>query len=336
MLAPTQIASADECVKFFYQELVKTPRNFNGKSIFDRDYIEGMFGKDYSWILAPHRDKIAEYSTKEKYAEFRSTLTEKERQALLACERLAAETGGVDKLGIQRLIRRVPVIFYHFLSPNVSYDDETPPEQYEIGLSPQSLKSWTWCHDFGRSVAVSWHNGGLHKIAYPHFEISSFISGHFSAQVRSDFTGLLYHGLTLDEEEQLLLLVDTSEATGQIEKNQSIANKCQNARRRYGIDKLYLLSASVHTNSQRDCEKDMPVSSKARLDACDRRYTNLEIKAIQEILKQSESETLWRILLLNTLGKGGFSNVDDDPGQTLRELLKDHAYGMAGIRASKE
>ncbi len=73
MLTSTQILSADECVQFFYQELAKTPRNFNG------DGLEQVAYRDYDYHsaleLEPHQKSLLEFKSREQYDSFLKKLT---------------------------------------------------------------------------------------------------------------------------------------------------------------------------------------------------------------------------------------------------------------------
>lgn len=337
MLTPTQILSADKCVQFFYQELAKTPRNFNGES------LEQVAYKYYDYYqaleLEPHQNSLLEFKSREQYESYLKKLAPEKRKIVHSCEKITAIHGGVDKLGIDRLIRRVPVLVYQFSDGKFQDGNYNAVGNYELGLNHQALYSWSYCHDWKSGVAISWDGGGVFKKSDSDIDISCHLYRQFGKFIRNNYTGLFYHGFKKDGEETSLLLVDTTAGTQSIEGDKKVRAQSLEMKERYGIDRMYLLSATKQTNiSLRDDIRDerTTVYNSYRLDACDGDYVDLNIKELGTIMNQYESDTLFRILLLSAKSKGGFSGSDSDPSQTFRNVLLEHAFMMANINASKK
>jgi hypothetical protein len=336
MLTPSQIASADEYVKFFYSELAKTPRNFNGESL---EQVAYKYYDCYDALeLEPHQARLLEYKSKEQYESFLRKLSPRKREIVHACEKIAAIYGGVDKLGIDRLIRRVPVLVYQLSDGEWEQGNYHAVGNYELGLNSQSLYSWAYCHDWKSGVAIHWHGSGVFKKSIEDIDIVCHLYRRFRKQIRNNYTGLLYQSFQKDGEETSFLLVDTTAGTQSIETEERVKAQSLEMKARYGIDRMYLLSATNQINitarndPRDDCTK---VYQNYRLDACDGEYVNLNIKEFGQIMNQYESDTLFRILLLSAKSKGGFSSSDPDPSQTFRDVFLEHAYMMANIRASR-
>ncbi len=179
------------------------------------------------------------------------------------------------------------------------------------------------------------HGGGVFKKPADDIDIVCHLYRQFGKQIRNNYTGLLYQGFQKDGEETSLLLVDTTAGTKSIEENEKVRAQSLEMRARYGIDKMYLLSAAQHINTNVRNEYTQVYRSD-RLDACDGNYVDLNIKELGQIMNQYESDTLFRILLLSAKSKGGFSSSDPDPSQTFRDVFLEHAFMMANIRASRE
>lgn len=336
MLTPEQIASADECVKFFYSELAKTPRNFNGESLEKVAYK--YYDYDSALELDPHQKSLLEYKSREQYESFLQKLSPGKRKIVHACEKIAAIYGGVDKLGIDRLIRRVPVLVYQLSDGEWRDGNYHAVGNYELGLNHQALYSWDYCHDWKSGVAIHWHGGGVFKKPDSDIDISCHLYQQFGKHIRNNYTGLFYQGFQKDGEETSFLLVDTTAGTQSIETDKKVKAQSLEMKARYGIDRMYLLSATKQINiapqndPRDDCTK---VYHSYRLDACDGLYVDLNIRELGKIINQYESDTLFRILLLSAKSKGGFSSSDSDPSQTFRDVFLEHAFMMANIRASK-
>lgn len=341
MLTPDQVTGSDRFVRFFYEQIGKSPSTLNGRD-------------------------IAEYSEEYRRMEciglsLYKYEPEKVEAAKAEGQVAAAKESGVDRLGIERLVTRMPAIFYfilegeekeltcpfeanrhgdlgHCKNMSVYYGEgkSVPADisalakrQLEIGLNPDVLKSYNWCHDNFDGVAASWYNGGIHKNPdkVGKYDIASFVEKQLEEDIQVAYSGLVYHGLDSQGLGRLLAFVDTSESSRLIESRGDIAERCAELVARYGLDGLFTLSAEKHIPKETDgfwSRGDWKVSKEARLDAGDGEHVNLRmtnlVSALDTIKKGWQEETFKRQVMQHFHSSGELTA--GDAGQGIRDFLR--------------
>ncbi len=337
MLTKDQLEIADKNVQLFYSELAKTPYNFNGNSPRETRFLNDGFFQLYT--LEETLKKLPENAT---HQERISALSKKQNQVLASWQEEAAKVAGISELGVNRLITRVPIIFYYLMeqdekssfayacSPVGVYAKEKKvlvERTYEIGLCPEVLKTFNWSHGKHKGFYIGPDMSKNTETFVP-FEISKSIEKKLSQKIQCLFNGLLYYGLDKTETEKLFCFVDTSEGSTIIEGNKKIAERCTEVKEKYGIDALFTLYATKSIKLPEWWKENVLVSDKVRFEPSDKKYVNLQMHKIEEVLAKIEqkydSETFWRLLVQYYFSKGKLTSFDYDPEQSMRDLLREH------------
>lgn len=113
---------------------------------------------------------------------------------------------------------------------------------YHLGISPEILNTYFWLHSDSNGIKVSERNykepDGLRANDLYH-NVSKLIN----ESIQCLCSGVMYPGLTAEDEDCLLAFVDTSGSTRTINSYNIIAKKCVEMADRFGIDGLFTLSA---------------------------------------------------------------------------------------------
>jgi len=337
MFTKDKIEKSDSQVQLFYSELAKTPYNFNGDSPRETRFLDGGFPQLYS--IENILNSLPENATHEERI---LSLSEKQKQVLALWQEEAAKNAGISELGMNRLITRVPIIFYYLMeqdekssfvsacSPVGVYAKEKKvltQRTYEIGLCSEVLKTFNWSHGNHKGFYIG-PNTSKNTETFVPFKISESIEKKLSQKIQCLFNGLLYYGLDKNETEKLFCFIDTTEGSTIIEGNKKIAERCREVKEKYDIDALFTLYATKSISVPTWWTNNVLLSDKVRFEPADKRYVDLQIHRIEEVLakieKKYDSETFWRLLVQYYVRKGKLTSFDYDPEQSMRNLLRDH------------
>jgi hypothetical protein len=357
MLDPEQRTHADKYVQLFYNELAKAPRNRDGYLFLENDNTI----RDAKMFAEFAGEKNPAF-VKKQYAEIEEQTNKIEKDF--------AKYSGLDRFGIERLVTRMPVIFYvplHKKGPRLTFShhsifdhnnqmesiffsteirktvqqfkDALEEERFEIGLDATILKTTNWNHS--NMGGIRQGDGYNNPFENGITNMASHIEYGIGEKIQNLFTGVLYAGITPDNQQNILVFVDTSEATSFLKTNKNIMNNCAETVVRYGLDGLYSLYAESQTNRE---GRNREVSANAMLDPSDCTTftinrdglkTNIEFFDMTKIKQDWQEETFWRTLVQSYLAEGKFSQRDPDPEQSLRDIMRDAMLMQMERRANE-
>ena len=337
MLRPEEIT--DDNVRRFYENLHATPCAFNKRPLNDFAPLDDkrMIRQCLNKRSAPFIHEGGDYD------EGFSQLDEDQMDMLITCEEEAARYAMVDKLGMTRLRKRIPALFFFPIDgdwgysrlANMAYEwkhivHDGKLRPFEIGIDPSTVESFGWLHNCGDIKHGPMHEKDDNP-GYAH-SISDNIEAFLGKRVYPIFTAQLYYGLDPENHERLFMFVDTSYATSNLKNIYPVAKNCADTAERYGIDMICSLYAEKHKKTERN-PRQPGIASQAHLDPFDGRVAELEIDdisaALEKIKMVWQDETFMRMMVQYYQNKTDL--FTSDPEQGVREIIREHLFFNATL-----
>lgn len=271
----TDLNGVDRFVQLFYDELDKViyiPTIYAGSLVHgipvelagllsERERIDPEYAKEHRRKLEQETQKLVDTGAKEY-----------------------ARSKGLDALGVARVYKRAPVVFYTV---------EECEGSYEIGLDSQTLESFKWHHGTGLGARLCDLQRNMYRENQEGFTIYEHLCDLLGMRIFNIiFSGLMYQGKDEEGEDRLVVLCDTTDGTKNIIDDHIRKEKSIEAAKRYGVD-IFLGLSAVELEG-RDYFMRNFATQNTRLDIDDIRYgidmvvTNFMEDARQHVLQRHE------------------------------------------------